>query len=119
MIFFQTHEIEAWINEDAPLVDLTGHLLGVEGQTAELTVKTRHTTRLTMIEEAARIFQVLGAEVVFQAESGCDVEKGAWSGGWSSRCIASWLESGDESFGISVWCGDAYCADGRRGESGQ
>jgi molybdenum transport protein len=77
MIFFQTHEIEAWINEDAPLVDLTGHLLGVEGQIAELTVRTRHTTRLTMIEEAARIFQILGAEVVFQAESGCDVEKGA------------------------------------------
>lgn len=77
MIFFQTHEIEAWINEDAPLVDLTGHLLGVESQTAELTVRTRHSTRLTMMEEAARIFEILGAEVVHCAQSGQDVDAGA------------------------------------------
>lgn len=77
MIFFQTHEIETWINEDAPLVDLTGHLLGVEQQTAELTIRTRHTTRLTMMEEAARIFEILGAKVVHCAQSGHDVETGA------------------------------------------
>ena len=77
MIFFQTHEIEAWINEDAPLVDLTGHLLCVEAQTAELTMRTRHATRLTMIEEAARIFEILGAEVVHCAQSGQDVAEGA------------------------------------------
>lgn len=76
MIFFQTHEIEAWINEDAPLVDLTGHLLGVESQKAELTMRTRHATRLTMMEEAARIFEILGAEVVHCAQSGQDVAEG-------------------------------------------
>ena len=76
MIFFQTHEIEAWINEDAPLVDLTGHLLGVEQQPSELTIRTRHKTRLTMMEEAARIFEILGAEVKYFIPSGEDVESG-------------------------------------------
>lgn len=73
MIFFQTHEIEAWINEDAPLVDLTGHLLGIEEQKAELVVRTRHSTRLTLMEEAARIFEILGAKVLHCEQSGRDV----------------------------------------------
>jgi len=70
MIFFQTHEIEAWINEDAPLVDLTSHLLAIDHQPAMLTVRTRHDTRLTMMEEAARIFEILGAQVIHQRPSG-------------------------------------------------
>ncbi|MBO1924934.1 hypothetical protein [Thiomicrorhabdus sp. 6S3-12] len=60
MIYFQTHEIESWINEDAPLLDLTGHLLEINNQSARLTVKSRHATRLSMMEEAARIFELLG-----------------------------------------------------------
>lgn len=76
MIFFQTHEIEAWINEDAPLVDLTGHLLGIEHQPSELTIRTRHKTRLTLMEEAARIFEILGAEVKYFTPSGEDVQSG-------------------------------------------
>lgn len=76
MIFFQTHEIEAWINEDAPLVDLTSHLLEIEAQAAELTVRTRHQTRLSMMEEAARIFEILGAKVEHCAQSGHDVASG-------------------------------------------
>ena len=74
MIFFQTHEIEAWINEDAPMVDLTSHLLGIEQQSAELSIKTRHPTRLTLMEEAARIFEILGARVVHCSHSGQDVD---------------------------------------------
>jgi len=70
MIFFQTHEIEAWINEDAPLVDLTSHLLAIDHQPAMLTVRTRHDTRLTLMEEAARIFEILGAQVIHQSPSG-------------------------------------------------
>lgn len=74
MIFFQTHEIEAWINEDAPLIDLTSHLLEIHEQQAILTVRTRHATRLTLMEEAARIFEILGAQVCLQLPSGKDVE---------------------------------------------
>jgi len=70
MIYFQTHEIEAWINEDAPLIDLTSHLLEINDQPAMLTVKTRHTTTLTLMEEAARIFEILGAKVCLQLPSG-------------------------------------------------
>ena len=51
MIFFQTHEIEAWINEDAPLVDLTSYLLEINKQPSLLTVRTRHTTTLTLMED--------------------------------------------------------------------
>ncbi len=76
MIFFQTHEIEAWINEDAPLVDLTSHLLGIDAQPCELTIRTRHRTRLTMMEEVARIFEILGANVGQVIQSGQDVESG-------------------------------------------
>lgn len=74
MIFFQTHEIEAWINEDAPLVDLTTYLLGIGEQSAQLTVRTRHATTLTLMEEAARIFELLGAQVCLLLPSGRQVE---------------------------------------------
>ena len=76
MIFFQTHEIEAWINEDAPLVDLTSYLLEINKQPSLLTVRTRHTTTLTLMEEAARIFELLGAQVCLQLPSGKQVETG-------------------------------------------
>lgn len=74
MIFFQTHEIEAWINEDAPLVDLTSYLLGIDQQPAQLSVRTRHLTCLTLMEEAARIFEILGAQVIHLSPSGNLVE---------------------------------------------
>jgi len=74
MIYFQTHEIEAWINEDAPLIDLTSHLLDINDQPALLTVRSRHKTTLTLMEEAARIFELLGAKVLIQLPSGKEVD---------------------------------------------
>lgn len=74
MIFFQTHEIEAWINEDAPLIDLTSHLLDIHQQPSRLTLRTRHTTRLTLVEEAVRIFELLGAKILFAQSSGITLE---------------------------------------------
>ncbi len=65
MVWFSNEEIAQWINEDAPLVDLTSHLLGIEAQYCELTVTTRHPTCLTLTEEAARLFEQLGAGTVF------------------------------------------------------
>jgi molybdenum transport protein len=73
MIFFTTQEIEAWINEDAPLVDLTCHLLKIGEQPARLTVVTRHSTRIALTEEAGRIFEVLGCTVQKSLASGQDV----------------------------------------------
>ncbi|MCI5168022.1 MAG: ModD protein, partial [Candidatus Electrothrix sp. GM3_4] len=51
MIFFTTEEIEQWINEDAPLVDLTSHLLKINNQPAVLQVQTRHPIRVALTEE--------------------------------------------------------------------
>ncbi len=73
MIFFTTQEIEAWINEDAPLVDLTCHLLNIGSQPARLTVVTRHPARLALTEEAGRLFELLGCQIAKLMESGKDV----------------------------------------------
>ncbi|HSH84236.1 MAG TPA: ModD protein [Guyparkeria sp.] len=72
MIFFTQHEVDQWIEEDAPLLDLTSHLLGLDSQPARLTVTTRHPVRVTLTEEAARIFTTLGAEVTTVIPSGYD-----------------------------------------------
>ncbi|XOF34635.1 MAG: hypothetical protein ACL93V_04920 [Candidatus Electrothrix sp. YB6] len=59
MIFFTTEEIEQWINKDAPMLDLTSHLLGINNQPGILQVTTRHPTRLALTEEAGRIFEIV------------------------------------------------------------
>ncbi|WP_339137423.1 MAG: ModD protein [Candidatus Electrothrix sp. GW3-4] len=73
MIFFTTEEIEQWINEDAPLVDLTSHLLGLNNQPGILQIATRHPTRVALTEEAGRIFEILGCCVRNICPSGEDV----------------------------------------------
>jgi molybdenum transport protein len=73
MIFFTTQEIEQWINEDAPLADLTSHLLKIGSQPSRLTVVTRHPTRMALTEEAGRIFELLGCRITEQTASGKDV----------------------------------------------
>lgn len=75
-MFFQTHEIEHWINEDAPMLDLTSQLLGIGAQPSVLTVQTRQPTRVALTEEAARLFALLGAEVVTMLPSGTQVPAG-------------------------------------------
>ena len=76
MVFFSNSEIEAWINEDAPLVDLTSHLLGIGAQPAALTVRARQAVCVALTEEAGRLFTMLGAEVSLLAPSGCRLDKG-------------------------------------------
>ncbi|MCP3671724.1 MAG: ModD protein [Gammaproteobacteria bacterium] len=76
MIFFRKNEIESWIEEDAPLVDLTSHLLGINGQLSILSVQTRHPICVTLTEEAARIFEQLGAVSTELVPSGTRVDAG-------------------------------------------
>ncbi len=76
MVFFSNSEIEAWINEDAPLVDLTSHLLGISAQPATLTVRARQPVCVALTEEAGRLFAMLGAEVSLLAPSGRRMDKG-------------------------------------------
>ena len=76
MIFFSNAEIESWINEDAPMLDLTSHLLGIGAQPAALTVRARHPVCVALTEEAGRLFELLGAEVSLLAPSGRRMEQG-------------------------------------------
>lgn len=73
MVFFTTEEIEQWINEDAPMLDLTSHLLRLNTQPGVLQVTTRHPTRLALTEEAGRIFEILGCRIRQFLPSGQDV----------------------------------------------
>ena len=70
MIFFPNSEIERWIDEDAPSVDLTSYLLGIDAQPAVLTVRARHPVCVALTEEAGRLFELLSAEVSVLAPSG-------------------------------------------------
>lgn len=76
VVFFHTRDIETWIDEDAPFVDLTTELLGLAGTPAVLRVRPREAVRVALTEEAARVFEVLRAQVTHVLPSGHDAEAG-------------------------------------------
>ena len=76
MVFFETQDIERWIGEDVPSIDLTSELLGIAHQEAVLLVRTRHPQRVALTEEARRIFEILGTRVTRVVPSGQDVGAG-------------------------------------------
>ena len=76
MVFFEQPLIDHWINEDAPLVDLTSELAGIDATPARITFRARHATRVSGTEEAAQIIQRLGGEVIDLRASGEDAEQG-------------------------------------------
>ena len=76
MIFFTTQEIESWINEDVPMLDLTSHLLGIGAQPARLTMCARHPVCVAASEEAARLFGLLGASIDTLTPSGARLAAG-------------------------------------------
>lgn len=75
-MFFTTQEVESWINEDAPMVDLTSQLLGIGTQAAMLTVRARHPVCVALTEEAARMFTLLDAEILGLVPTGTRVQAG-------------------------------------------
>ena len=54
-VFFDHATIDAWIAEDAPLLDLTTHLLAIGGQSVRMTFTVRGDTVAACTEEAARV----------------------------------------------------------------
>lgn len=72
-VFFDHATIDAWIAEDAPLVDLTTHLLAVGGQQARMNLSIRNTSVAACTEEAARIVQHCGGQVEHFLPSGTPV----------------------------------------------
>lgn len=62
----QLNDIELWeyIREDLPYLDLTTHMLSLAPTTVTLSILTRETILCACTEEAARIAELLGCEVL-------------------------------------------------------
>ena len=73
----QLSDTELWeyIREDLPYFDLTTHLLEVSSQELILSVITRDEIVVACVEEASRIAQLLGCEVLFAQKSGVLLQK--------------------------------------------
>jgi len=69
-------EIERFIEEDVPYGDLTTNLLGFGEQKGEILFTTREKTVVCCTEEAARVLQKCGAEVLFTLPSGTTADPG-------------------------------------------
>lgn len=72
-VFFDHASIDAWIAEDAALLDLTTHLLAVGDQPARMHLSIRHAAIAACTEEAARIVQHCGGQVQHFLPSGTPV----------------------------------------------
>ena len=76
MIHFTDYELEQYINEDIPYLDLTTHLQKVENKQVRLEIKTREDIVVSCMEEACRIAVLLGCEVDFFVPSKKKAKKG-------------------------------------------
>lgn len=68
--------LERLLHEDAPYGDLTVHTLDIAKQPGKLTFHVRDPMVVCAIEEAARLFELSGAEVQLHANSGMRAEVG-------------------------------------------
>jgi len=75
-VFFDQATIDGWIAEDAPLLDLTTHLLAVGGQHARMRWLIRSAGVAACTEEAARVVQTCGATVEHLMPSGSQTAAG-------------------------------------------
>ena len=75
-VFFDNATIDAWIAEDAPLLDLTTHLLAIGGQPARMSFTVRGESVAACTEEATRIVQHCGGQVQQCLASGTPVSAG-------------------------------------------
>jgi len=75
-VFFDHATIDGWIAEDAPLVDLTTHLLAVGNQPARMRLLIRGDGVAACTEEAARVVQHCGGAVDRLIASGTRVAVG-------------------------------------------
>ncbi|THU02019.1 ModD protein [Lampropedia puyangensis] len=72
-VFFDDATIDRWIAEDAPLLDLTTHILAIGNQPAQMQWVIRHAATVACSEEAARIATRCGAQVLSIIPSGQQV----------------------------------------------
>lgn len=65
MIYFTHHELDQYLNEDLPYLDLTTHLQAIEDKSASLEVFTRDHIIVSCMEEACAMVEMLGCKVDF------------------------------------------------------
>jgi molybdenum transport protein len=66
-----------YLNEDAPYGDLTTHVLGVRAASGHVTFAARYPMTVCGSEEAARLFELCGAQAQVRTPSGAHVQAGA------------------------------------------
>ena len=76
-VFFDHATIDAWIAEDAPLLDLTTHLLAIGSLPARMDFTVRCDAVAACTEEAARVVQHCGGQVQQFLPSGTLAAAGA------------------------------------------
>ncbi|MDO5290626.1 MAG: ModD protein [Pseudomonadota bacterium] len=76
-VFFSHDSIDAWIAEDAPLLDLSTHLLGLNAQPARIQWLARGSGVAACTEEAARVARHCGAQVDSLLPSGTPIDSGS------------------------------------------
>ncbi len=76
-VFFDHATIDAWIAEDAPLLDLTTHLLAIGSVPVRMDFTVRGDTVAACTEEAARVVQHCGGQVQQLLPSGTPAAAGA------------------------------------------
>jgi len=65
LIHFSDNELEQYINEDVPYIDLTTHLQEIENKQVSLEIITREDVMVSCMEEVCRIVKLLGCKVDF------------------------------------------------------
>ena len=75
-VFFDHATIDAWIAEDAPLLDLTTHLLAIGSLPARMDFTVRCDAVAACTEEAARVVQHCGGQVLRCLPSGTHASEG-------------------------------------------
>lgn len=92
-VFFDHATIDTWIAEDAPLLDLTTHLLGLGDRPARMTFVLRGGGVAACTEEAARVVEHCGGVVQACIPSGMHVQAGGtllMAGGGSAQLLRAW-----------------------------
>lgn len=69
MIHFSDYELEQYINEDIPYLDLTTHIQDIQNKYVSLEIVTRENIIVSCMEEACRIVKLLGCDVDFYISS--------------------------------------------------
>ena len=108
-VFFDHATIDAWIAEDAPLLDLTTHLLDLGDRPASMTLVLRSAGVAACTEEAARVVEHCGGAVQVCVPSGMHLQAGdalLIANGGAAQLLRAWKVAQNL---LEYACGVASC----------